>query len=413
MYNRLISALGTRFGIDAHYFVGNSFWLMLTQGSALVSSFAVTILFAHYLSEEQFGVYRYLVVLASIFAIFGLNSIGQAILQTTAQGKTGFFYPAMRIGLYSNLGSFVLGASASAYYLYNDNLTLAAGCVLIALFQPFIANYFNIFSFLSGAQKYKTSSLFQTIRIITISGSSIITIGFTSSILILFAVYQISQLITAYIGYLYFKPYPDGPTPTPQETKKYYSFAVHQSIQAAVLGTASRLDSIILFQSIGASALSVYTIALVIPDQVRGFVKNFSTLLLPKYVQYTPTQLRRSIKDRSVLVFAGLMGLALSYIAIAPFVFPIVFPKYEEAIFFTQILALAIPASASMMIQSALKAEIDSTSLYVVQLTSAGARTVLTLAATWQFGIIGTVSAFVAAAYIEMILYYSWFYLKR
>lgn len=413
MYRRFIQKIEKAFAIDAHYFVSNSFWVGSNQIVTLGGSLLVTVVFAHLLSEELFGNYRYLIAIASIFSVFSLNSIGQSILQTAAQGKLGFFPIAMRYSLLSGILSASLGLLAAIYYFLNENILLASSCLVIAVVQPFISSYFNIFSLLSGEKRFRESTIFQTLRVATITLGSIATIMLTRNVFLLFLSYQFFQLLTNLAGYWYFKPRTNLSPLPPAEQKKYLTFAVHQSIQSAILNTAQRLDAIVVFQHLGATALALYSIALILPDQMRGFVKNMSTLLFPKYVNYTPAQLRRSIPKRSFQLFIVLLTISLAYIALAPFLFGLIFPKYESAVLYSQLLALAIPASVYFLIQSALKTETNSTALYYIQLGSAFIRITLTLALTYTFGILGTISAFVISSYLETCLYFLWFYFDR
>ncbi len=413
MYYKFINYIERQFGIDAHYFVSNSFWVAMTQVVTLGGSLLVTVLFAHLLSEELFGNYRYLIAIASIISVFSLNSIGQSILQTAAQGKLGFFKTGMRYSLASGILSALLGIIAGIYYFINDNPLLASSCFLIAIVQPIISSYFNVFSLLSGQQRFQESAILQTVRVLAITVVSVGTILVTQNVFLLFLSYQIMQLTTNGLGYWYFKPKAAAPELPPEETKKYLHFAFHQSVQAAILNTAQRLDAIVVFQHLGATQLAFYSIALVIPDQIRGFIKNLSNLLFPKYVTYTPQQLRNSIPKRSIQLFFVLLTLSGLYIVIAPYLFALIFPKYITAILYSQILALAIPASIYYIIQSALKSETNSTALYYIQLSSATVRIILTLVLTYTFGIIGTITAFVASSYLELSFYFLWFYFDR
>ncbi len=413
MYHKFINLIERQFGIDAHYFVSNSFWVAATQIVTLGGSLLVTVLFAHFLNEELFGNYRYLIAIASIISVFSLNSIGQSILQTAAQGKLGFFKTGMRYSLASGILSAFLGIIAGIYYFINDNPLLASSCFLIAIVQPFISSYFNVFSLLSGQQRFQESAILQTVRVLAITVVSVGTILVTQNVFLLFLSYQIMQLTTNGLGYWYFKPKAVAPELPPEETKKYLQFALHQSIQSAILNTAQRLDAIVVFQHLGATQLAIYSIALVIPDQMRGLIKNLSNLLFPKYVNYTPLQLRNSIPKRCFQLFLALTAISGLYIVIAPYVFTWIFPKYETAILYSQLLALAIPASVYYIIQSALKSETNSTALYYIQLSSATVRIILTLVLTYTFGIIGTITAFVASSYLELSFYFLWFYFDR
>ncbi len=391
----------------------NGFWIGCNQVISLVGSLIVTAVFAHSLTEQSFGIYRYLVIIASFFSVLSLNSIGQSILQTTAQGKLGFFSTGMKYSFYSGFLSSLLALATSVYYFANDNFVLGIGCIFIAVFQGLITSYFNIFNFLNGQKRFKEAAGFQIIRVTIITIISLLTITFTQDLSILFFTYQAAQFITISVGYFYFKPSSDQPALSTEETNKYISFGVHQSIQSAIINGAQRLDAIVVFQHLGAPQLAVYSIALVIPDQIRGFIKNLSNLLFPKYVNYTPAQLRSSIPKRSFQLFLILILITFSYIALAPIMFSLLFPKYITGVLYSQLLALAIPASVFYIIQSALKSETNSVALYYIQLSSAVVRIILTLVLTYTLGIVGTIIAFVASSYIELSFYFIWLYLDR
>ena len=414
MYYKIINYIERRFKIDTHYFVSNSFWVACNQGVSIIGSLLVTAAFAHYLSEELYGNYRYLVVLASLFAVISLNSISQSVLQTASKGYFDYYYSALRLGLWSNLGTTLTALCVGLYYLSHNNTLLGYGCLAIAAIQPFISNYFNIFSFLAGQQRFKTVAIFQTARIIIISAGSVGAILITQSVIVLFLTYLILQLLMNMIGHSLFKPAKRLiVTPMPEEIKKkYHQFAIHLSIQNGVLTAANRLDTLIVFQFLGATALAIYSVALIVPDQLKSTVKNFSTLLFPKYVHYTPTQLVRSIPGRSVQLFIILVILTTLYIMAAPFMIGWLLPKYASAIIYTQFLSLAIPSSILFIVQSAIKSQTNNAQLYYIQFSHACIKILLVFVGIYFFGIWGAIGAYVLSSYVEVILYYSVYFIQ-
>jgi len=414
MYRTILLRIEKMTGIDATYFVSNGFWVTANQIISLCGSLLVTIVFAHLLTLEQFGNYRYLVALAAFFSMFSLNSIGQSIMQTSAQGNANFFNYAIRLNLWYSIGTVTISLTAGIYYAVNHNLLLAGGCLIIAILQPLISTHFNIFSLLAGQKKFKEASVFQTIRISIITVGSLLTIFFTRNVLVIFLVFQLLQLITGYAGYLRFKPMRTCPAELTEEIrKKYTSFALHQSIQNGILNIAQRLDAIVIFQYLGATQLALYAVAFIIPEQLKSMVKNVSTLLFPKYVHYSEEQFQRSIPKRSLQLFIVLCLLTFAYIILAPFVFQVLFPKYPTALFYSQLLALTIPTSALFLAQSALKAQTKSRVLYHIQISSACIKIALMLLGTYFFGILGIVYASIVSAYIEMALYIPSYIQKR
>ncbi len=407
----MLNYLGRKFGLDAHYFVSNSFLIAANQSIAIIGSLVVTVVFAHHLSEELFGNYRYLITLASIFSVFSLNSIGQSILQTAAQGKTWFFLIGIRYSLISNLLCIAISMAAGLYYFINDNSLLALSCIAIALFQPLISTFFNIYSYLHGLSLYKESAGLQIFRVVCITVSSLLAIYLTQSVLILFIVYLIAQTVSGYIGYWYFKPHTIE-KPDSVLTRKYLNFATHLSIQNAILAIAIRIDTLIVFQFLGGAALATYAIAQIVPDQLKSMVKNFSTLLFPKYVNYSSEKLLRSIPGRSLQLFVILVLITLCYILVAPFIIGWLLPKYETAILYTQLLALAIPASVLYIVQSAIKSQTNNVQLYYIQFSHATIKVLLVFVGIYYFSIWGAVGAYILSSYVELALYYGVYFSK-
>jgi O-antigen/teichoic acid export membrane protein len=371
----------------------------------------VTVVLAHQLSEEVFGNYRYLVVLASLFSMFSLNSISQSITQTAALNYLDYYKHAFKIGLASSLGTVLIACAVSIYYLYNGNELLGFSSLLIAILQPFISNFFNVFALLNGQQRYRESSQFQSLRVVIITIITAASALLTTNVFLLFVSYLTSQFITNFFGFLYFQPKKVSSQIPADLRKKYDTFALHLSLQNLLLNGAQRLDALIIFQLLGGAPLAAYTIAQIIPDQLRSMVKNFSTLLFPKYVNYTPSQLRSSIPKRSMQLFFVLLLVSFVYILCAPLIIELLLPKYQDSVLYTQIMALSIPASVLYVVQSAIKSEINSKMLYFVHLSNALIKIIIVVICVVLFGLWGAVLAYVISGYIETLInYFVYFY---
>ncbi len=412
MYSKLLSQIEQKWRFDARYFVTNSVWITSNQIISIIGSLLVTVVLAHQLSEEVFGNYRYLVVLASLFSMFSLNSISQSITQTAALNFLDYYKHAFRLGLVSSFGTVLLALTVGIYYLYNGNQVLGLSSFTIAALQPFISNFFNVFSLLNGQQRYREASQFQSLRVIIITLLTVLTALLTTDVFLLFVSYMVSQFVTNLAGFIYFHPKQISTQITDEVKNKYDKFAAHLSLQNLILNGAQRLDALIIFQLLGGAALAAYTIAQIIPDQLRSMVKNFSTLLFPKYVNYSEQQLKSSIPRRSIQLFLVLSGISLAYIVTAPVIINLLLPKYDDSIFFTQIMALAIPASILYVVQSAIKSEVNNKKLYIVQFSNALIKILIVFVSILLFGLWGAVIAYVLSGYIETLInYLVYFYL--
>ena len=107
--DHLLTSLSRKLKLDLHYFAKGGFWLLVAQGGTIIGSLLGTIVFANILTEESYGIYRYLVALAVLFSTFSLTGITQSVLQTAAKGHTEFFPYAIRISLIYNLGTTITG----------------------------------------------------------------------------------------------------------------------------------------------------------------------------------------------------------------------------------------------------------------------------------------------------------------
>ncbi len=398
MYN-LIERI---FKIDSRYFLGGGFWLLTAQGLTILISLLGTIVFAHFLTETEFGLYRYLVNLAVLFGSFTLTGIGQAIFQAAAKHDTWYYaYAQKRLRRYNLIASSI-ALSVAFYYFYQDNYVLASGCVLIALLQPSSIHFLNALAFLQGQTKFKEATYLQTTRSLFITTLSISTVLITQDVLTLIAVFLGAQAVTGYLSWKQTKVETITQVDT-QKTSLYNSIANHTSIRNIIIGTAAKLDSIIVFQQLGAASLATFTIATLLPDHLKGAIKNLPTLLIPRFsskaAHEQPHLTLRSIQ--SFIILGVITGLC---IPIVPFVYGILFPKYPDAIFYTQLLILAVPASVYHIYLSWLQTHSYEKALYIINVTTSLFLIVSAFVGALTLGLLGVVLSRIATQYILLAI---------
>lgn len=395
------------FKIDSRYFINGGFWLLTAQGLTIIISMVGTIIFAHYLTANDFGIYRYLISLAVLFGSFSLTGVGQAILQAAAKHDTWYYAFGNRRTARFNLISSSIALSAAAYYAIFDNYLLAIGCVLIALLQPISIYFLNALAFLHGQKKFKEATYLQTTRSFFITLSSIAAVLITHDVLILIMVFLGCQAIAGYVSWRHTRrTVPESPEPA--KLARYHSIAIHTSLRNIIVGTAARLDAVIVFQQLGAASLATFTIATLLPEHIKGAFKNLPTLLIPRFSSRTeidaPHLAKHSLKGFVLLtVFTGIV------ILIVPYLYEIIFPKYPEAALYTQILALAFPASIYHIHQSWLQTQKAEKALYSANVLTSGFQIIATFLGITFFGLLGAVGAKVATNYVQLftLMYYT------
>jgi O-antigen/teichoic acid export membrane protein len=145
---------------DMVYVAKNGFWLTIGQGSSSLVSLLLAIAFAHFISKEAYGNYKYILSLGSMFGMFSLTGIGTSLVRSVAKGYDGTlrfdFWLNIRWSVLVFLGSLL----SSIYYFSNDNYTLGASFLIIGSLSPFMTSASLHGAFLSGKKDFKRSSLY-------------------------------------------------------------------------------------------------------------------------------------------------------------------------------------------------------------------------------------------------------------
>ena len=413
MYSSAANFLQKKFNFDAHYFLKGGFWLSLTQGIGIIFGIVTSALFAHYLSETEYGTYRYMLSLAVLFSVFSLTGLGQSILQTAAKKYYGFYQETVSINFIYNLGVLSSALAGAGYYLYKENIALALGCFLIALLQPVINSFQFTPTYLQGSGRFRETTVLQGIKTAFVSIASLASLYLTQDVIILVGAYLASNALANLTSHLWYRPRKAASTP-PELYTKYLSYAKHTSVRNILGNIVYRLDSIIIFTYLGAAELAIYTIANIIPEQIKGSIKNLATLLTPKYAQHENLDVfKKFIFKRSAQLLVVLSVLTALYVLVAPIVYGVLFPKYESAVLLSQLVALSFPAMIAIIPSGALQAQLKERELYTFNLQTAASTLALTITLIFFYGLAGAIAAKIFSRYGTAIFSYAQIYLVK
>jgi O-antigen/teichoic acid export membrane protein len=414
-YNLLANQIENRFRIDAHYFLSGGFWLLIAQASTVLSSLLVAVFFAKILPESDYGIYRYIVGLAALISAFSLTGIGQAILQASSQGYEYFIKESIPITLKWSLGITISSLLGSAYYFLQDNNLLSISCVLIAFLHPVSQFFQNTLSYLYGKTKFKTGAMMQIIKSVFVSITSLISIFLTNDILTLLAIYFSSQAISAIFCHLIYYSNKTTSSKTPPEIfGKYINYAKHSSYRNALGLIAIRLDTVLVFQLLGAKELALFSIATLLPEHISGSFKNLQTLLLPKYAKHESINtIKTTIPRRSFHFLLLLIVFTAIFIIIIPFVYTLLFPKYIDAIPYVQLLALSFPSSVFLIPLGAIQSQRMEKELYIYNVVTSLIQIVSLLILIFVFGLLGAIISRILTQYSRTLIAYMLLYKNK
>jgi O-antigen/teichoic acid export membrane protein len=402
MYGKLVTTIQNKFNIDAHYFMSGGFWLFAAQVIGAAFGLFTTILFANLLTETDYGIYRYLIAVAVLISSFSLSGIGIAILQAATKGYLAFAKDTLAVSLKYNLGVTAIAIVSSVYYLLNDNLTLTTGCALIAILQPFINSLQFAPHFLQGKKDFRLSATLLIFKSTLVSASLITSLLLFENVTVLFLTYLLSHLLFDVVSF-FFVHFRTKSSPTPEPAKKkFLSYAKHTSVRNIVSNIAFRIDNILVFTQLGAAELAAFSIANALPEQIKGSFKTVSSLLLPKYANEETYEIaKKGIPRRSLQFLLILILISVTYCLAAPFIFNLLFPKYIDAVLYSQLFALIFPAYIYYLPLTAMMSELNEAQLYRFHVYTSVFQLIITILLIAKLQLLGAVLARMITQYVR------------
>jgi len=407
MLNYLFKKIALILNLDLKHVLSGFSWLSLTQGIGVISSLAVTYFFANTLSEADYGTYRYVLGLGVLLASFSLTGISQTVLQATARGFKNFLVETTKITIIYGLVTAGISFGAAGYYFYMQNTLLAWGCLLIAVTYPVTQLFSNIVAYQNGLEEFRKTSILQIFRSVLVSAGSLLALLFTQNVLVLLVVFFSFQTLVALLSLFIFFPKKTTATPT-EFFYKNLSFAKHTSFRNWFLILASKLDSVLIFQNLGSIELAAYSIANLVPDQVKALFKQVQSVLVPKYSKHESlSTLKKFIFLRSVQLLTILVIVTIISVALVPSLITFVFPAYTNVTFYAQLLLLSVPTVITVIPVSALNVLHKERELYFYQVSTSLIQIGILVTLLFMYGLIGAILAKVVAQYIRLFIAYA------
>jgi len=349
---------------DMVYLVEGGFWLGLKQVILTVTSFLLAITFANLLDPATYGNYRYILSVAGILGVFTLGGMETACAQAVARGFEESFYSGFKTkikwGLLGSLGSLGL----AGYYLIRGNYLLPIPLIILSLSLPLMYGSQIYISFLGGRKFFGTKVKYSTVAYLFSSLILMVTLFFTKNLLWLIAAYCASNTFLNYFFYLITKK---KFQPNKKEDPNTISYGKHLSLMDALSVIAAKLDQILLFTLIGSSQLSVYSFALIVPDQIRALLKNISALAFPKLSTKSLKLIKGNMQRRSWQLFILASVIVVGYIIAAPYIYQILFPKYSDSVFYSQIYIFSVLTLPTTLMSTTFSAKIMKKELYFLR----------------------------------------------
>ena len=399
---------------DMLYLASGGFWYTVGQAVASFSTLALAIAFANLVSPEIYGTYKYILSLAGIFAVASLPGMNTAIARTVARGNESVIHFITRSRVrYAYVGS-LIAIAGSAYYLYNSNNELSLALLIIALTLPFFDTFTGHLFYFVGKQRFdlrtKYNAVTQSMSVLVLIG----TLFFTDNlIVILFAYFVPLSLMRAVQYARVTRRIPHAHTP---ENGKAVRYGKHLTAMQILGMIGGEMDKILLWKFLGPAQVAMYTFALAIPEQFKGPLKGIGELAFPKFSAQTPKQIRENLPAlwrKLALYGLGLFFLSLIYIALAPYIFELVFPQYSASIPYSQLFALSLITNVASIPITILAAQQKTSLQYTLSTIQPLVAICLFILLIPAYGILGAIIAQLVSKSITAVSYIGALYFVR
>jgi O-antigen/teichoic acid export membrane protein len=388
---------------DMLYAAKGGFWITFEKIAFNALGAVSVIAFANLMSQEDYGVYQYILSMAAMFSIFVLPGIDTAVTFSVAAGREGSYIEAFKTKLKFGLTACLVSISFSIYYFWHGNSILGLSFAIVGILAPIVESLYLYNAFLLGKKQFKHYSSNNIVEKIICSSLIIVTLLLTKSIpLIILSFYVPKIIIRAYFIVKYWKMFP----PNKEKDPAVISFGKHLTLMNVLSIVSSQIDDILVFQWLGAAPAAIYAFAIAPISKMQDFIMgNINSLAMPKVGEKSEMDLKRIIPKKVLRLTLLVLPIVAGYILLAPFVFKFLLPKYAPAIIYTQVLSLTMLFQSKSLFSLALTAQAKKKELYIANTIMPAIKIILFLTLLPLFGIWGMVFSIVFSEALGWIIF--------
>lgn len=375
---------------DMVYLAKGGFWITSGQIMSMLVSFVVSILFARLITQENYGVYKYILSIAGLLTISTLTGMNTATTQAVARGHDGSFIKSLKAKMEGGLLGLVIGLGVAFYYYFKGAHNVAYALIIASAFIPLMDPVWLYNSFLNGRKEFKLSTKYSTITQITTSSLLLITLVLTKNILGIILIYFLSNtLLRVYFLLQTLRKHKLNNSEDPTTIK----FGLHLSATEIIGKISGNLDSFILWHFLGPVQLAIYSFAYAPINQISGLLKFIQPLAFPKLATNTGANLKKTLPHKIIIFSFITLGITALYILITPYFYNIFFPNYNDSIVYSRYLAIILLFFPQKLIGFTLQAQAQTRALYIFSVSNSIIRIILQLILIPIYGLTGAVIA--------------------
>jgi len=327
---------GDRFGFDLPYFVENGFWVILAQGVNMLTSFALSVVFARYLSKESFGEYQLVISVVGMLAIISYSGLSTSILRSVARGFDYSYVKAVMFSFRKSLLAIPIFISIAAWYYFQSKPEMTIAFIMAGLLFSFIQGHNKWSAYLKGKEKFEKAVKQQIIQNITLHGLLILSAFILSEYLII--IVGCYLLITAgFNTFWHFKI--RNSIKTYNVDNDCIPYGKYMTKMGLLSNLVLYFDKVIIgFFDI--KMLAVYVIALKLFDILKQGLKSIFSVSVPRFAKQKVSIGRDKIL---FLLLVGVLISSLLYLLSEPIILYFYTENYHESALIFKKLLFVLP----------------------------------------------------------------------
>jgi O-antigen/teichoic acid export membrane protein len=381
--------------LDIRYYIKNITYLISTDIASAFFGLLLSVSFAYFVSKEIYGQYNYIISIFMFLAILSLPGINSGITIAVKKGFEGNFPYGFSVRFrWSFLGTLILIA-VGLYYYFSGSIILGKAFIATSLIFPLFHSSDALFGFLPGKERFGLMAKYR------------VSIQAISSLIAIVFIYFIPDLLYIVVAYLFsnalIKFYFVIKSKNLVRSRNIDTELVRYGKKLTLMQTlpfiAMYIDRILIANFIGFEELAIYSFAIVLPEHIRGFMRNLQHILLPKLSVADNVVIKKNMVRYFLILLAISVLVTVTYIIFAPFVYDILFPQYDKSVYYSRVFAITLIFFPTILFPKTFEAKKMEKELWIVN-TLTFVRTSLFLILIPVYGIMGAVTARLLSKFI-------------
>lgn len=375
-------------------------WLTIKKVISSFSSLIIGIAYANLLTQESYGLYKYLLSLLGIISILTMPGINTALTISISKNHKESIKKIIFSKFKWSLLSSLVCVTFSFYYFLNDNIELVHIFLLFSIFLPLNMSFVHG-AILEGNKDFKSISVYSSISQIIITITLIIYLLNFKSI---FMLILIQQSLALFLNIIFFSIISKKFNNHKGSTYNTVPYGIHLTLTNTIGIIATHIDKILILRFLSPSQLSIYIFALLPAEQITTVLSSLTKVAFPKIANQSINNIKNTLLQKIVKFYIILIPVTIFIILLIPTIYEIIFPNYTDSIIYAQAYAFIIILFPQRLLGTVFVTQNKKKQLYISKIVTPIIKIILFFILIPLFGINGAIITLILSKLINGVI---------